>query len=762
MDAIKPRRPRAEKSAALSDTDTRATIELRAPRSEFNFANLPVSIKLALIVLLLAVPLLFFVVQTLQRQAESTRILTQDSKGVVFLQNTARLFDLLGQYRANSSIALSGDQKMNLVSSQGDQISLEIDRLIADNQQSNDEFGVTELFNNLKTDWLAIRQSLASMSSDISFQRQSDLIQNRFLPIVQQVGEKSGLILGSQLDESLIQNLLIKDLPATIEAFSQLAAYGEGLLARKKVTDAEKAVVTTYLDRAKTGRDKVAQDIAEIVATKPDLRSAMQIQMEKVSVNTSSAVRRVLFDIVEPVALSNTPKQYTDAFAKGIASYGDLYRFNIDSLQKILLQRTLDLQRSGLANLLLLIGLFLLALLFTGLVVNSITTPLNDMGAVVQKFGAGDLSQLIPVRSRDELGKLAGSFNNSILQLRDFLGRQEEDRLRNIQLQSNIGEFLNVAMDISGGDLTKKGKVTEDVLGNVVDAINLMTEEIGYLLKDVQDATKKVSLGANSVTQVSQGIVIGAQNQTDIARLAQEQTTKVTTSMVQMSDDAQKASLSATQALEASQAGQQAVLQTLDGMQGIRREVQNISKGIKSLSDRSLEISEIVDTISQITRQTNLIALNAAIEASGAGEAGARFAIVADEVRNLAENAAKATLSITGLIKTIQLEVQAAVVGVENGTREVEEGYRIATGAGERLQEISVLTAQSAAFAEGIAASTRIQVHQINNVAQAVQEIAGTANQTASDSQQGQVSAQGLVKLSEQLTQSLSRFQLPN
>jgi twitching motility protein PilJ len=412
--------------------------------------------------------------------------------------------------------------------------------------------------------------------------------------------------------------------------------------------------------------------------------------------------------------------------------------------------------------LLLLIGLLLLGFLFTGIVINSIITPLNDMGAVVQKFGAGDLSQLIPVRSRDELGNLAGSFNNSILQLRDFLGRQEEERQRNIQLQSNIGDFLNVAMDISGGDLTRKGRVTEDVLGNVVDAINLMTEEIGYLLKDVQDATTKVNQGANSVTQVSMGIVAGAQNQTDIARLAQEQTDQVTTTMVRMSDDAQKASLSATQALEASQAGQQAVLQTLDGMQGIRREVQNISKGIKSLSDRSLEISEIVDTISQITRQTNLIALNAAIEASGAGEAGARFAIVADEVRNLAENAAKATLSITGLIKTIQLEVQAAVVGVENGTREVEEGYRIATGAGERLQEISVLTAQSAAFAENIAASTRVQVNQINNVAQAVQEIAGTANQTASDSQQGQVSAQGLVKLSEQLTQSLSRFQLPN
>jgi twitching motility protein PilJ len=760
MDASNSNRPRGGQ-LVISDTDSRATIEMRAPKNEFSFTNLRVPVKLAIIVLLLTVPLLFFVFQTLQRQSAATRLLTQDSKGAVFLKDSTKLFELLGQYRTNSTVALSGDGQMSVVSSQAEQISSEIERLIQDNQTNRDEFGIASLLDNLKTEWLSIRGGIASMTSDQSFQRQSDLIQNRFNPIIQQVGNASGLILESELDTSLIQNLLIRDLPETIETYSQLGGYAQGLLVRKTASASEKATVAGYLDRAKIGRDKMERDMAAIAAANPSLQEPIRLKMEKVAVASSAAVRRATFDVVEPVVLFASPKTFATEFSKGISLYGDLYRFNIDTLQSILLQRTLSLQRTGLANLLLVIGVFLIALLFTGIVINSIATPLNDMTKVVQKFGDGDLSQLIPVRSRDELGVLAGSFNNSILQLRDFLSRQEEDRLRNVQLQNNIGEFLNVAMDISGGDLTKKGRVSEDVLGNVVDAINLLTEEIGYLLKDVQTTTDKVNSGATDVTSVSKSIAESALNQTEIAQQAQQQTLDVTTTMRQMSDSAQEASLAASQALEASQAGQLAVTNTLNGMQSIRREVQNISKGIKSLSDRSLEISEIVETISGIAAQTNLLALNAAIEASGAGDAGSRFAIVADEVRKLAEDSTRATSRVSNLIKGIQTEIQAAVVGVETGTKEVEAGYRIATQAGERLSEIANLTNQSAAFAQTIASSTRVQVNQINNVAQAVQVMAGTAEKTAIDSKQGQNSAETLLKLSQQLSQSLARFQLP-
>jgi len=179
------------------------------------------------------------------------------------------------------------------------------------------------------------------------------------------------------------------------------------------------------------------------------------------------------------------------------------------------------------------------------------------------------------------------------------------------------------------------------------------------------------------------------------------------------------------------------------------------------LGDRSLEIQEIVDTISQIAEQTHLLAVNASIEAAGAGEAGGRFGIVADSVRKLANTSAQATTRIAGLIKSVQAEVQDVIVEAEEGTREVEQGYRIAGSAGQRLQDIGELTERSAQLAESIAASTQEQVQSVERVNAAVQQIAEVAQRSESAVQQGRSTAQQLEDLARQLDTSLARFRLP-
>jgi twitching motility protein PilJ len=421
-----------------------------------------------------------------------------------------------------------------------------------------------------------------------------------------------------------------------------------------------------------------------------------------------------------------------------------------------------DYNSTNLVNLLLttLTVLFGLILAFT--VVTSTRTRLARLENAANTLRSGNFGVRVNVVGQDEIGNVASAFNVSLGQLQELQAERELELQKGVKLQENVSNFLQVAMDISAGDLTKKGRVTEDALGNVVDAINLMTEEIGYLLRDVQNVSSQVNLGASNLSQVSMGIATEAQAQSKLSSSAQAQTQEVTTNMRQMSQAADVAAQAAQEAVQAGQVGQKAVSDTLVGIQNIRREVQNISKGMKSLANRSLEISEIVETISGIAAQTNLLALNATVEASSAGEAGARFATVADEVRKLSEEAERATSRVTSLVRAIQNETQAAVAGVESGAREVELGYEIATGAGQRLQEISSLTAQSANFAQTIASSTRNQLEQINGVAQAVQSMAGTASQTEQDSKQGQDSAQALLQLSERLSQSLSRFQLPS
>jgi twitching motility protein PilJ len=195
-------------------------------------------------------------------------------------------------------------------------------------------------------------------------------------------------------------------------------------------------------------------------------------------------------------------------------------------------------------------------------------------------------------------------------------------------------------------------------------------------------------------------------------------------------------------------------------MQRIRGEVQMISKKIKSLGDRSLEISAIVNTVEEIASHTNLLALNAAIEAAGAGDAGRRFGVVADEIRKLAERAATSTKAIAGLIRAVQTETQEAVVAMEDGTREVEAGYRLTTRAEASLKEIASGAQTSAELAQQISRATQEQAHGSEGVATAMSSIAKVAVQTEEAVLQARRTVMDLVKLADELTSTLARFKL--
>ena len=418
----------------------------------------------------------------------------------------------------------------------------------------------------------------------------------------------------------------------------------------------------------------------------------------------------------------------------------------------------------GLITLLVVFGI--LTLIVVGLAAvfaNRIVNPIRSLVSVSSRVGRGDLSKLADVKSNDEIGLLAKTINNTIVRLRGMVQTEEdrdEERRQRELLQANVGAFLDVAMDIADGDLTKRGQVSEDVLGNVVDAINLMVEEVAYLLRDVQQATVSVNTGAQEMIQVTDAVSASSDQTAREAEAARGDVQEVTSSIRQMSQSASQSATASQRALEASRQGEAAVTDTLEGMQGIRREVQAISKRIKSLGDRSLEISEIVETISQISSQTNLLALNAAIEASGAGAAGNRFAIVAGEVRKLAEDSERATQRIAGLIKNVQAEVQEVIGSVEDGTREVETGYRVATQAGERLREIGEIVTQSAALAQAISEATNAQVAGVEQVGSKVQSMAQIASQARETGQEGRQTAEKLQQLAEQLTANLERFRL--
>ncbi len=362
-----------------------------------------------------------------------------------------------------------------------------------------------------------------------------------------------------------------------------------------------------------------------------------------------------------------------------------------------------------------------------------------------------------------EIGQLAHTFNDTVVRLRSLVqteAERDDERRKREDLQRNITRFLDIATEIAQGDLSKRGDVTSDILGSVVDAINVMVDELGALIKDVRQSARQVSGSANDLIVTMDQMTAGAQAQSREAMGVSSAMEELTLSVRQVAENAEASASAARLTLDSAQKGGDAVKVGLVGMQRIRGEVQGISKKIKTLADRSLEISEIVNTIEEISSQTNLLALNAAIEAAGAGEAGLRFAVVAEEVRKLAERSAKAAKDIVVLIKTIQTETQEAVIAMEDGTKEVESGYRTAVQTGESLRDIGDISKKSAELAQDISLATQQQVRGVESVAVAVQSIAGVAVQTEKGVVEARKTMDHVVKLAEELMTSLTRFKL--
>ena len=328
------------------------------------------------------------------------------------------------------------------------------------------------------------------------------------------------------------------------------------------------------------------------------------------------------------------------------------------------------------------------------------------------------------------------------------------------ELQDNINAFLGIATDVAMGDLTKRGQVTADVLGNVVDAFNVVIERMDATLIDVRNAVEEVSGGSDRVIGASDRAQGAARDQLDLVNVAQTEVAEATALATAISDQAKDSSASATYTSEAAEQGRLAVLQAREEMQKVRDQVSAVSRRIKTLGDRSLEVSEIAETISSISYQTNLLAVNAAIEASGAGEAGQRFSVVAEEVRRLAEDTSRAARKIDDLVSDFQPEVQAAVTAMDQSSREVEDGFAATERAESSLGEIEAFSRRADEAAREIVGQAAKQTSGMGSVSNAVESIASQSQATLSMVSEGHDVAANLYARANSLLGQLLQFKI--
>ncbi|HPT50147.1 MAG TPA: methyl-accepting chemotaxis protein [Accumulibacter sp.] len=337
--------------------------------------------------------------------------------------------------------------------------------------------------------------------------------------------------------------------------------------------------------------------------------------------------------------------------------------------------------------------------------------------------------------------------------------RQETEKL-NKQNQGAILRLMNELGDLADGDLTVTATVSEDITGAIADSINYTIEELRVLVGRINDAAGQVTVATELAQRTSTELLSAAERQATEIKSAGQSVLNMSTSMTNVSSEAKQSATVARQSLAAADKGAHAVENSIKGMNKIREQIQETSKRIKRLGESSQEIGEIVELISDITEQTNVLALNAAIQAASAGEAGRGFTVVAEEVQRLAERSGEATKQIGAIVRTIQTDTQDTVSAMEESTRGVVEGAKLSDAAGQALAEIGEVSKALTALIENISQATRQQAESATNVARKMQDILLVTEKTTAGTEKTATAIGELAGLATELKGSVAGFKV--
>ena len=337
---------------------------------------------------------------------------------------------------------------------------------------------------------------------------------------------------------------------------------------------------------------------------------------------------------------------------------------------------------------------------------------------------------------------------------------QQEAKRVNDANQAAILRLMNELQAVAEGDLTQQATVTEDITGAIADSVNYTVEELRTLVSQVQGTVSRVTETTQQVEATSTELLAASSEQLREIRDTGESVLQMAGRINDVSGQAQETAAVARQSLDAAESGLRAVQNTIGGMNSIRDQIQETSKRIKRLGESSQEIGEITELISDITEQTNVLALNAAIQAASAGEAGRGFSVVAEEVQRLAERSGDATRQIAALVKTIQTDTQDAVGAMERSTQGVVEGTRLTDAAGTALGDIDRVSRRLADLIGHISNQALSEAQSANVVAANIQHIFAVTEQTGEGTRSTAQMVRELSRTAEELKQSVARFKI--
>lgn len=346
--------------------------------------------------------------------------------------------------------------------------------------------------------------------------------------------------------------------------------------------------------------------------------------------------------------------------------------------------------------------------------------------------------------------------------INDARKRADLSTRQNRETQDAILKLLDEMGNLADGDLTIEAEVTDQVTGAIADSVNFAVKEMRELVARINAASQQVAKESQSTAATAEALSQASAHQADQITSTTETVQTMSRSMEEMSAEALRSAEVARNSVSVAKRGTQAVRETITGMDGMRDQIQDTSKRIKRLGESSQQISDIVGLIDDLAEQTNILSLNAAIQAAMAGEAGRGFAVVADEVQRLAEKSAEATKQITNIVKNIQADTNEAVASMEHATQGVVDGTRLADAAGQALGEIESVSEQLSDLIENMAKVAHRQSESATEVSDRMTAIRAVTTTTSQDATRTAASIGKLTNLARELAQSVAGFKIPN
>ncbi len=345
--------------------------------------------------------------------------------------------------------------------------------------------------------------------------------------------------------------------------------------------------------------------------------------------------------------------------------------------------------------------------------------------------------------------------------LRNAASALAEQEAQNEQNQAAILQLLDELEDLAHGDLTVQASVTESFTGAIADSINFAINEMRRLVSNINGLSVQVASAAEETSATARNLAEASEHQAQEIAGASSAINEMAISIDEVSSNASESAAVAERSVELAGRGAEVVRATTEGMDSIRGRIQETSKRIKRLGESSQEIGDIVSLINDIADQTNILSLNAAIQASMAGDAGRGFAVVADEVQRLAERSSAATKQIAALVKTIQTDTNEAVISMEQTTAEVVEGARRAKDAGAALESIEQVSNSLAELIQNISNAARQQAASAGHISNTMNVIQEITSQTSAGTEATARSIGELAEMANEMRRSVEGFKLP-